>query len=114
MRQYLITNNLPFVPWNSMQPQLSNYKNKMLKREKKTAGYVVEIYCKDHHKRSGELCADCAEFKEYVFIHLEICPFQEKKGACGRCLLCYSPDFKEKVMVVIGYAGPKMLYTTLV
>ena len=54
-----------------MQPPLSNYANKMLKREKKTAGLMVEIYCKVHHRTSGELCAECAEYKEYVFTHLE-------------------------------------------
>jgi hypothetical protein len=92
-----------------MEPHHSNYANKMLNREKKTVGLMVEIFCKDHHhKRIGELCAKCVEYKEYVFKHLERCPFQEKKSACGRCLRCYPPNFEEKAMEIMGSAGPKM------
>ncbi len=56
-----------------MRPPFSNYANKMLKREKKTVSLMVRIYCKDHHKTSCKLCAECAEYKEYVFRHLEKC-----------------------------------------
>ena len=69
---------------------------------------MVKIYCRDHHKTKDELCAECTEYKEYVFKHLEKCPFQEKKTACGRCLLCYPSDYKEKLWEVMGSAGPKM------
>ncbi len=91
-----------------MESKLSEYESKMLKREKKTVGLMVEIYCKDHHKTRGELCTECSGYKEYVFKHLENCPFQEKKTACGRCLLCYPPDYKERLFEVMGSAGPKM------
>jgi len=33
-----------------MQPQLPNPEHKRMKREKKTIGYLVEIYCKGRHK----------------------------------------------------------------
>lgn len=90
-----------------MQPQLSNYK-KMLQHEKKTVGFMVEIYCKEYHKTRNELCIECTEFKKNVFFHLEKCPIQEKKSACGRCLLCYPADYKERLFEVMGSAGPKM------
>ncbi len=95
-----------------MKPQPSSYENKTLKREKKSVAIMVRIYCKDHHKRRDKvrdgLCAECAEYEEYVFKHLERCPFREKKSACGRCLRCYHTSFKEKAMEVMGSAGPKM------
>jgi len=74
---------------------------------------MVRIYCSDHHKGRDKiadgLCGECAEYKEYVFKHLERCPFREKKSACGRCLRCYPHSFGEKAMEVMGSAGPKML-----
>jgi Nitrous oxide-stimulated promoter len=95
-----------------MKPQLSIYENKMLKREKKSVGIMVKIYCKDHHKArdkvGDELCSECSEYKAYMFKHLERCPFREKKSACGRCLRCYPPSFGEKAFEVMGSAGPKM------
>lgn len=91
-----------------MQPQPSNYESKMLKREKKSVRLMVEIYCRGYHETHGELCAECAEYKEYVFRYLEKCPFKEKKSACGRCLRCYPPIFEEKAMEIMGFAGPKM------
>jgi hypothetical protein len=80
-------------------------------REKKTIGYMVEIYCKGHHNtKNGELCTECTEFKEYAFMRLDKCPFQDKKSTCGKCVIhCYRPDMKEKVKQVMRYSGPRML-----
>jgi hypothetical protein len=55
--------------------------------------------------------AEYAAFIEYVFKHLENCPFQKKKTACGRCLRCYPPNFEEKAIEIMGFAGPKMFRT---
>src|SRR5512137_929036 len=94
-----------------MQPQPPNPEHKRMKREKKTIGYMTEIYCKNHHGTSGgELCPECLEFREYAFLRLDKCPFQEKKSTCGKCLIhCYKPDMKEKVKVVMRYSGPRMM-----
>jgi len=82
-----------------------------MKREKKTIGYMTQIYCKNHHNtKGGEICKECSEFEEYAFIRLDKCPFQDKKSTCGKCLIhCYRPDMKEKVKVVMRYSGPRML-----
>jgi hypothetical protein len=81
-----------------------------MKREKKTIGHMVEIYCKGHHDTHGELCSECKEFKEYAFMRLDKCPFQDKKSTCGKCVIhCYRPDMKEKVKEVMRYSGPRML-----
>jgi Nitrous oxide-stimulated promoter len=93
-----------------MQPQLPNPEHKRMKREKKTIGYMVGIYCKGHHDTHGELCSECKEFKEYAFMRLDKCPFQDKKSTCGKCVIhCYRPDMKEKVKEVMRYSGPRML-----
>jgi hypothetical protein len=87
---------------------LPKYEN-MLKREKETVSYMIDIYCKDHHKTASDLCPDCKQAKELVVLHLTKCPFQERKTACGRCgLRCYSPTSKTKVEAIMNYAGPRM------
>jgi hypothetical protein len=79
-------------------------------REKKTINAMVHIYCKNHHGTHGELCPECTEFRDYAYMRLEKCPFQERKSTCGRCLIhCYCPDMKEKVKQVMRYSGPRML-----
>ena len=96
-----------------MQPQPPNPEHKRMKREKKTIGYMVEIYCKGHHDTHGELCSECKEFKEYAFMRLDKCPFQDKKSTCGKCVIhCYRPDMKEKVKKVMRYSGPTDAYTS--
>jgi hypothetical protein len=94
-----------------MQPQPPNPEHKRMKREKKTIAYMTEIYCKNHHEtHGGELCSECQQFKEYAFMRLDKCPFQDKKSTCGKCLIhCYRPDMKEKVKIVMRYSGPQML-----
>jgi hypothetical protein len=93
-----------------MQPQPPNPEHKRMKREKKTIGYMTEIYCKGHHGTNGELCTECAEFQTYAFMRLDKCPFQDKKSTCGKCVIhCYKHDMKQKVRIVMRYAGPRML-----
>ena len=93
-----------------MQPQPPNPEHKRMKREKQTIGYMVEIYCKGHHGTHSELCPECKQFKEYAFMRLDKCPFQEKKSTCGKCLIhCYQSPMKEQAKVVMRYSGPRML-----
>jgi hypothetical protein len=81
-----------------------------MKREKKTIAHMVQVYCKGHHRTHGEICPECTQFKEYAFMRLDKCPFQEKKSTCGKCLIqCYRPDMKEKVRKVMRYSGPRLL-----
>jgi len=81
-----------------------------MKREKQTIVHMVDIYCKNHHNTKGELCTECKEFQEYALLRLDKCPFQEKKAICGKCVIhCYRSDMKQKVKIVMRYAGPRML-----
>jgi hypothetical protein len=83
----------------------------MLAREKKTAGFMISIYCKHHHCSAGrDLCVDCKQVKDQVFMHLEKCPSQKNKTACGRCgLKCYPAASRVKVWTIMSYSGPRML-----
>jgi len=93
-----------------MERQPPNPEHKRMKREKKTIGYMIDNYCRKHHKTKGEICTECQQFKEYAFMRLDNCPFQDKKSTCGKCLIhCYKPDMKEKAKTVMRYSGPRML-----
>jgi len=93
-----------------MKPQPANPEHKRMKREKKTIDYMVRIYCKGHHGTNSELCPECLQFRDYAFMRLGKCPFQEKKSTCGKCLIhCYKPDMKLNVKKIMRYSGPRLL-----
>ena len=69
-----------------MQPQPPNLTHKRMKREKKTIAYMAEIYCKGHHGTHEELCPECTEFKDYAFMRLDKCPFQDKNLLAANAL----------------------------
>ena len=71
---------------------------------------MMEIYCRDHHGRRAGHCPECAGLMEYAGKRLEKCPWQEAKPTCANCPVhCYVPTMRERVRVVMRYAGPRML-----
>ena len=93
-----------------MKPQPSNPTHKRMIREKKTITYMIDLYCKAHHKTNGDLCVDCQQFKEYAHLRLDKCPFQDKKSICGKCnIQCYKPDMKKQARQIMSYSGPRLL-----
>jgi len=85
-------------------------KNGRMTRERKTVEAMINIYCHGKHGTRGELCAECGEVLDYANKRLEKCPFQEGKTTCGKCFIhCYKPAMKEKIRVVMQYAGPRMI-----
>ena len=86
--------------------------HRRIEREKKTIDAMVHLYCKGQHETKGnKLCPECTEFLSYAFIQLDKCPFQEEKSTCGKCLVhCYQPQMREKVKIIMGYSGPRMLF----
>lgn len=79
-----------------------------LRREKKTIAAMVPIYCADHH--GGDLlCPECGELLDYALARLDRCRFGEHKPVCAQCTVhCYKPAMRERVRVVMRYAGPRM------
>ncbi|PKO08512.1 MAG: hypothetical protein CVU40_15140 [Chloroflexi bacterium HGW-Chloroflexi-2] len=81
-----------------------------LQREQKTVDLMIELYCKEQHKSTDELCLDCQKLKDYAHLRLEKCPYQEKKTTCANCPThCYQKSMREKIREVMRYAGPRML-----
>jgi hypothetical protein len=82
-----------------------------LEREAKTVGAMIRLYCREQHGGAAGLCADCQELLDYANLRLAKCPFQEGKTTCANCRVhCYKPAMRERVRVVMRYAGPRMLY----
>ncbi len=82
-----------------------------MRRERQTIMAMFEIYCREQHALPAqELCPDCRLLQDYALERLDHCPFQENKSTCAHCLVhCYKRDMRERVRVVMRYAGGRML-----
>jgi len=80
-------------------------------REKETLLRMIKIFCNRHHRSDDELCGDCRDLSEYAMKCLSLCPFGARKPVCGRCPInCFRNDMYAKLITVMRYAGPRMLY----
>ncbi len=82
-----------------------------LKRENRTIEIMIALYCRDHHPSSqAGLCPECAELRDYARLRLRHCVFQENKPTCANCPVhCYKASMRERVRVMMRYAGPRMM-----
>lgn len=82
-------------------------------RELRTVQAMVRMYCRGHgHERGSQapLCHDCGELLGYASRRLERCVFGDAKPACANCLVhCYKADMRERIRVVMRWAGPRMM-----
>ena len=79
-------------------------------REWKTVQAMIRLYCRDLHERRKDLCAECEELRAYAERRLEKCPFADEKPTCVSCPVhCYEAAMRERIRVVMRYAGPRML-----
>jgi hypothetical protein len=86
--------------------------NARIDREKKTIQAMIGIYCRAKHaeRKKGELCPECRTLLEYAWTRLDHCPFGGNKTPCAKCHShCFKPSNREKIKLVMRYAGPKML-----
>ena len=81
-------------------------------RELKTIVAMLRMYCRAHgHQERAPLCASCNELLEYASRRLERCVFGDAKPTCTNCLVhCYSADQRERIRIVMRWAGPRMLF----
>ncbi len=81
--------------------------------EKETIRAMLSIFCMEKHgSERGSLCGSCEELLGYAEARLERCPFGEGKPTCRRCRVhCYEAGHRQKIRAVMGYAGPRMIYT---
>jgi hypothetical protein len=79
-------------------------------REKKTLEAMIRLYCSDRHDAGEALCEDCSALREYAMARLERCKFGADKPKCSACPVhCYKPAMREKIRLVMKYAGPRMM-----
>ena len=82
-----------------------------MEREKLTVERMARIYCRGKHGCDGELCPECQELLAYARKRLDYCRYGEQKPTCGKCPVhCYKPDMKTKILEVMRYAGPRMIF----
>jgi len=83
-------------------------------RELKTVESMVRLYCRgqSHERESAaKLCPECAALFEYAARRTERCVFGDAKPTCANCLVhCYTAEMRERVRVVMRWAGPRMLF----
>ena len=78
-------------------------------RELKTIEIMVRMYCRNHHGKTP-LCPECSELFDYAQRRLERCVFGDAKPNCAKCVVhCYNTDMREKIRVMMRWAGPRML-----
>jgi hypothetical protein len=81
-----------------------------LRREARTVEAMIRLYCRGHHGPSDSLCPECAPLLDYARRRLQHCPFQAGKTTCARCAVhCYRPEMRQRIRVVMRYAGPRMI-----
>lgn len=79
-------------------------------RELKTIAAMARLYCHGHGHGGNPLCAECDALMQYATRRLERCVFGDAKPTCANCAVhCYSADMRERVRVMMRWAGPRML-----
>lgn len=80
-------------------------------REFQTIAAMLRMYCRAHHAPHGTaLCPACRELHDYAQRRLERCVFGEAKPTCANCIVhCYKAVMRERVRLVMAWAGPRML-----
>jgi hypothetical protein len=81
----------------------------LIGREKRTVERMIRLWC-HHAEGNHELCPACAGLLDYAFSRLDRCPYAECKPACKECAThCYKPAMRERIRIVMRYAGPRMI-----
>lgn len=80
-------------------------------REKELVTQMITIYCRNHHHSKGKLCEECESLAAYARFRSDKCPFMESKTFCSNCRVhCYKPEMREKIRLVMRFAGPRMIF----
>lgn len=85
--------------------------DKKREKEKQLLKVMIQIYCRGNHGKRKELCNECGDLQDYALKRTQNCPFMETKTFCSACKVhCYSPQNREKIQMVMRYAGPRMFF----
>ncbi|MCK8817234.1 nitrous oxide-stimulated promoter family protein [Natroniella sulfidigena] len=82
-----------------------------LAREKDTLKKMVKLFCQNNHSSQEGLCQECNQLLRYAIKRVDNCHYGEEKPVCGKCEIhCYKSEMREKVIEIMRYAGPRMLF----
>lgn len=84
---------------------------KRLTRERDTITKMIKLYCQAKHMTGDSVCFECQELLDYAVKRLKYCRFGDHKPVCAKCPIhCYQTNMRMKVVDVMRYAGPRMIY----
>ena len=82
-----------------------------LAREFATISAMVRLHCQDRHGQYAGLCVNCQRLMDYATRRLDRCVFGDDKPTCANCTVhCYNAEMRERVRVVMRYAGPRIMW----
>lgn len=84
--------------------------SRRIRREKKTIGVMIGMYCRACHGTAGALCDECGALLTYAHRKIDACVFHDHKPVCNACRVhCYPRGMREEVRTVMRFSGPRML-----
>lgn len=87
-------------------------KLRVLEREQKVVKLMIHMYCKNYHNCGESLCSECEELRDYAMTRLSKCRYGNSKPTCRGCKThCYSPVMKERIIKVMRFSGPRMIFS---
>jgi hypothetical protein len=70
---------------------------------------MIGMYCRGHHGRHDDLCADCSDLLTYATRRIDHCPHGDNKPSCGVCTIrCYERTMQQRIALVMRWSGPRM------
>lgn len=83
---------------------------KRIEEEKRVVEQMIRLYCRKN-EGYAELCPSCQELLEYAHGRLDHCRYGAKKPTCKKCPIhCYRPEMKERIKMIMRWAGPRMIF----
>jgi hypothetical protein len=84
--------------------------SRRIRREKKTIGLMIGMYCQANHGGTTVPCEECGSLLSYAHLKIDACLFHDNKPVCNECKIhCYSRGMREQVRKVMRFSGPRML-----
>ena len=88
------------------------FESARFERENRTVQKMIELHCRHHHSEGRRaLCDDCRQLAAFCERRLSRCVYKAEKPACDKCPVhCYKPVQREKIRIIMRWAGPRMLF----
>lgn len=108
------------MPGNFSLPEkgdMIEYMKSRIDRERLTVQIMIAMYCRDHHADAGDPhavpCNECLEQYTYAMKRIDACHWLSegaRKPVCRKCPThCYRPGNRDRMKVIMRYAGPRMM-----